>query len=129
MGYILFQLIALALGACSLTAEDREAYRETGLRTAMLAVEALESVGIAPEDVDPKILRWANAACQLLDAGSPLIVQAINNIVARHNADRASEDQTDPVSIEEFIAGLHGVCEIIEAVLAPDESPADATEV
>ena len=106
---------ALALSACSLTSAERTELRDTGLAAALVAVETLHQVGVDPINASPEALRWANAACMLLEVGSPLIVTAINLAVERQSAG------ADPVTVEEFTTGLAGVCELIEAVLTPGQ--------
>lgn len=107
---------ALALGACSLTSAERTALRDTGLAAALVAVETLHEVGVDPVNASPEALKWANAACKLLEVGSPLIVTAINIAVERQN------EGADPVTVEEFTGGLEGICELIEAVLTPAQA-------
>ena len=109
----------MALGACSLTSQERTDLRDVGLAAALVAVETLHEVGVDPVNASPETLKWANAACKLLEVGSPLIVTAINIAVARQN------EGTDLVTVEEFTGGLKGVCELITAVLTP-VTPADA---
>jgi len=112
--------LALTLSACSLTVEDREAIRETGLNLATVAVEALQTVGLNPlEDADPKLLQYANAGCVILAASSPTIVQVINRMVDSANEGLVEGDQTERTTVEEFTAGLEAVCTVIRQVLEP----------
>lgn len=121
MRYLLTILFAGALTACSLTIEDREAIRDTGFNLAMVAVEALQTVGLTPlEDIDPDVLKYAQAGCTMLAASSPLIVQAINNVVDNHNEGLAADAQTDRTTVAEFTAGLEAICILVEQILAPE---------
>jgi hypothetical protein len=121
MRYLLTILFAGALTACSLTIEDREAIRDTGFNLAIVAVEALQTVGLTPlEDIDPDVLKYAQAGCTMLAASSPLIVQAINNVVDNHNEGLAADAQTDRTTVAEFTAGLEAICILVEQILAPE---------
>jgi len=113
--------LALSLSACSLTIEERDAVRETGFNFAMVAVEALQAVGVNPlADVDPKVLKYANAACVMLSASSPTIVAVINRLVDDHNKGLALDAlQTERTTVAEFTAGLEVICTIIRQVLEP----------
>lgn len=114
-------ICALALASCSTTTEDREAYRETGVLLALTAIDVIKDIGVIPEEIDSTVLKVAKGACTLLRAGGPVVVLAINTRVAEHNADQIAEDQTDLVTVEEYLATLDAVCDVIEAILEPGE--------
>jgi len=113
------------VSACGMTSADRESYRDAALDAATVAVEALQAVGVAPDDVSPDVIRYANAACSLIEVGSPLIVQVINGMVEKHNKDAADagDGATDVVTVGEFVAGLDGICDLIGSLAAPEPVP------
>ncbi len=114
---------ALALTACSTTVADREAYRETGMILALTAVDVIKDIGLGPDEIDPKVLKIVNGACTLLQAGGPIITLAINTRVAEHNADVEAGEETELVSMEEYLATLDAVCSVIAAILEPSAAP------
>ena len=130
MRRLLALILVGTLAGCSLSAADREAYRESAVDAASLAIDVLQSIGVAPDGVSPKVIQYANAVCVLLDVGSPVIVQVINNRVDKHNADaaEAGDALTDTVTVEEFTAGLNGICDLVRSLAKeiPDE-PAAST--
>lgn len=114
---------ALALTACSTTADDRDAIRETGILLALAAVDVIKDIGLGPDEIDPQVLKIVNGACTLLQAGGPIITLAINTRVAEHNADVEAGEETELVSIEEYLATLDAVCSVIAAILEPSAAP------
>ncbi len=120
-----YLLIAVLLAGCSTTVEERDAYRETGVILALTAVDVIKDIGIGPDAIDPKILKIANGACLLLQAGGPLITLAINTRVIEHNADVEAGEETALVTMAEYQNTLNAVCAVIAAILepAPASSP------
>ncbi len=116
-------LIVLALTACSTTVAEREAYRETGMILALTAVDVIKDIGLGPDEIDPKVLKIVNGACTLLQAGGPIITLAINTRVAEHNAAVQTGEETELVSIAEYLATLDAVCSVIAAILEPPAAP------
>ncbi len=116
-----YLLIAVLLAACSTTVEERDAYRETGVILALTAVDVIKDIGLGPDAIDPKVLKIANGACLLLQAGGPLITLAINTRVAEHNADVVEGEETEPVTLAEYQDTLNAVCAVIAAILEPTE--------
>ena len=124
-GLLLTTLIMLfvSLASCSTTVEERDAYRETGMILALTAVDVIKDIGLGPDEIDPKVLKIVNGACLLLRAGGPVITLAINTRVAEHNADVEAGEETELVSMEEYLATLDAVCSVIAAILEPSAAP------
>jgi len=116
-----YLLLAVALAACSTTVAEREAYRETGMILALTAVDVIKDIGLGPDEIDPKVLKIVNGACTLLQAGGPIITLAINTRVAEHNIDVAAGEETESVTMEEYLATLDAVCAVIAAILEPSD--------
>ncbi len=116
-----YLLLAVALAACSTTVAEREAYRETGMILALTAVDVIKDIGLGPEGIDPQVLKIVNGACTLLQAGGPIITLAINTRVAEHNIDVAAGEETESVTMEEYLATLDAVCAVIAAILEPSD--------
>ncbi len=114
-----YLLIAVLLAGCSTTVEERDAYRETGMILALTAVDVIKDIGIGPDEINPKILKIANGACLLLQAGGPLITLAINTRVIEHNVDVEAGEETALVTMEEYQNTLNAVCAVIAAILEP----------
>ncbi len=122
MKIVLF-VCALALASCSTTVEERDAYRETGMILALTAVDVVRDIGLGPEEIDPKVLKIVNGACTLLKAGGPLITLAINTRVTEHNAGVVAGEETELVTMEEYLTALDAVCAVIAAILEPTAAP------
>ncbi len=110
---------AITLASCSTTVEERDAYRETGMILALTAVDVIKDIGLDTNEIDPKVLKIVNGACLLLKAGGPTIILAINTRVTEHNADVAAGEETELVTMEEYLATLNAGCAIIAAILEP----------
>ena len=104
----------MALSACSLTSQERTDLVDAGLDMAVVGVELLHNVGVDPLSASEKTIEIVGEVCGYIEAGSPLVVTAINVVVARLN-----DGAVDPVTIEEFTSGLTQTCLLIEAVLTP----------
>jgi len=118
-----YLLIAVLLAGCSTTVEERDAYRETGMILALTAVDVIKDIGLGPDAIDPKVLKIVNGACKLLQAGGPVITLAINTRVTEHNADVEAGEETEIVTMEEYLDTLDAVCAVIAAILIPPEKP------
>jgi hypothetical protein len=114
MKKILALIAVMVISGCSLSSADRQAITDTGLKAAAVALDALEAVGVDPVNASPEVLTWANAACGLMEAGSPILVVVINKVV------EARSTETAPVTVEEFVRALEGICTIIRALLEPE---------
>ncbi len=112
---------AIALASCSTSIEERDAYRETGMILALTAVDVIKDIGLDTDEIDPKVLKIVNGACLLLKAGGPTIILAINTRVTEHNADVVAGEETELVTMEEYLATLDAVCAVITAILEPAE--------
>lgn len=122
-GLLLTTLLMLfvSLASCSTTVEERAAYRETGMILALTAVDVIKDIGLDTDEIDPKVLKIVNGACLLLKAGGPTIILAINTRVTEHNADVVAGEETELVTMEEYLATLDAVCAVITAILEPAE--------
>lgn len=117
--------LTMALSACSSTIEEREMWRDTGIILATTAIEVIRDIGLGPDDIDPKVLKIANGACLLLRAGGPVVVLVINSKVAEANAEALEDEQTELVTVEEYLATLDGICDVIVALVTPSEPATD----
>ena len=108
---------ALALGACTLTSQERTDLVGAGLDVAVVGVEILHDVGVDVLTASESTIKIVAAVCGYIEAGSPVVVVAINIVVARLN-----DGAVDPVTVDEFTSGLAQTCRLIEAVLT---APAD----
>ena len=108
----------LALGACTLTSQERTDLVDAGIDMAVVGVEMLHDVGVDVLTASENTIKIVAIACDYLETGSPVVVTAINIVVARLN-----DTAVDPVTVAEFTNGLAKTCRLIEAVLTP---PAEA---
>ena len=106
-----YLLLIAALTACSTTVEERDAYRETGMILALTAVDVIKDIDLDANGVDTIVLK----------AGGPTIILAINTRVTEHNADVAAGEETELVTMEEYLATLNAACAIIAAILEPSD--------
>ena len=114
----ILMICALALGACTLTSQERTDLVDAGIDMAVVGVEMLHDVGVDVLTVSPGTIEIVGKVCGYIEAGSPVIVTAINIVVARLN-----DSAVSPVTVDEFTSGLAQTCRLIEAVLTP---PVDA---
>ena len=114
----ILMMVALALGACTLTSKERTELIGAGLDVAVVGVEILHDVGVDVLTASENTIKIVAIACDYLETGSPVVVAAINIVVARLN-----DGAVDPVTTDEFTNGLTKTCRLIEAVLTP---PAEA---
>ncbi len=108
---------AMALGACSLTSQERTDLVDAGLDMAVVGVELLHTVGVDPLSASENTIEIVGKVCGYIDAGSPMVVTAINIVVARLN-----DGAVDLVTVDEFTSGLAKTCWLIEAILTPAEA-------
>jgi hypothetical protein len=115
---VLMLTAALTLPSCTnMTAEDREALRETGYIATRLTIETLHVIGLGTIEISPEGRAIANLACKLLALGGPILTQVINSNIA---------DQAEPVTLEEYMLVLDNGCTLLALALdpaAPVESP------
>lgn len=109
----------MALGACTLTSQERTDLVDAGLDMAVVGVEMLHVVGVDPLNASAGTIEIIGKVCGYIEAGSPVVVTAINIVVARLN-----DTAVDPVTVDEFTNGLAKTCRLIEAVLTAPASDA-----
>ncbi len=107
----------MALGACSLTSAERTDLMNAGLEIAIVGVEMLHDVGVDPLIASENTIKTVERVCGYIEAGSPMVVTAINIVVARLN-----DGAVEPVTVDEFTSGLAKTCWLIEAILTPAEA-------
>ncbi len=107
----------MALGACSLTSQERTDLVDAGLDMAVVGVEMLHAAGIDPLTASDNTIEIVGKVCDYIEAGSPVAVTAINIVVARLN-----DGAVDPVTADEFISGLEKTCRLIEAMLTASDA-------
>lgn len=123
--------VTVALSGCldGMDPATRAAIREAAVLEMEYRIDQLQAVGLAEVEVDPTILIAADAACSFLAIGSPFMVEALNRKTVEKNAERPADDQSPLLTVEEFQANLHAVCDIVRKVLKSKEPDAPAPEV
>lgn len=105
------------LVGCSLTSADRGAYRDAAIGELTYRIEQLQAID--PDtftvEVDPIVLIGADAACSFIAVGSPFLVDAINKRI---------EAEESKVTVAEFQASLHAVCDLVRTVMIEKNSAA-----
>jgi len=102
----------MALGACTMTSQERTDLVDAGIDMAIVGVEMLHAVGVDPVTASAGTIEIVGKVCGYIEAGSPVVVTAINIVVARLN-----DTAVDLVTVDEFTSGLAQTCRLIEAVL------------
>ena len=102
------------VGACTITSEESYELVGAGLDMAVVGVEMLHGGGVDALNASDNTIKLVATVCVYLETGSPVVVTAINIVVARLN-----DGVIDPVTVAEFTNGLTKACQLIEAVLKP----------
>lgn len=115
-GLALAAVVALT-GCTNVDPETKAAVREAAVAEMIYRIDQLQAVGLAEVEVDPAVLIVADAACSFVSIGSPFMVEALNRKVVEKNLARAPDDQSPLLTVEDFQASLHAVCDIVRQVL------------
>jgi len=113
----------LALSACGMSAENRSMFVDAIVAELMFSLDQLQAIGRAQVEVSPETRIAVNLTCSLIAVAGPFMVDAINRKVAATNAERLPEDQTPPLTVEEFQRTLHALCAELGAIMVPEAPP------
>lgn len=117
---------AFALFGCAnLTSQERQDLAAAAIGEFEYRIDQLQAIDLATIEVDSSVLIAADAACSFISIGSPYLVKAINNKIAKLNEGREEDAQTELVTVAEFQADLHAICGAIRKILVPktDDEP------
>ncbi len=114
--------VTVALSGCAdMDPATKAAVREAAVLEMEYRIDQLQAVGLMEVEVDPAVLVAADAACSFLAIGSPFMVEALNRKTVEKNLARDPNDQAPLLTVEDFQASLHAVCDIVRKILKAKE--------
>lgn len=123
--------VSVALSGCvsSLTPEEKTAIREAAVVELEYRIDQLQAIGLAKVEVPVEVLIVADAACSFISIASPALVTALNRKVTEKNLAREPDDQRPLLTVVEFQANLHAICDIVRKILKVKQDDGGAPEV
>ncbi len=122
-------LTVVASGCVNLTPEEKAAIRDAAVVELEYRIDQLQAVGLAEVEVPVEVLIAADAACSFISIGSPALVAALNRKVAEKNLARDPDDQRPLLTVAEFQANLHAICDLVRKILKVETDGDPAPEV